>query len=62
LLETAIGIVGWIRDAHGRQKDLARVLDSHHRGLTNTKAIIQIAGVEEALRTATVGKKLADCL
>jgi hypothetical protein len=72
LLETSIRIVGRVRKANERQKELIRVLDNHDLELKNIKTIIQIVEDEDALQTAAVAaelvklreieKKLVECL
>jgi len=60
LLESAIGLVAQIREAHERQKELSAVLDRHTLELTKTKNTIQIIRDEEALQTAAVAGELVD--
>jgi hypothetical protein len=58
LLEAAIDIVGRICKAYEQQKDLARVLSSHHDELIDIKNIIQVVKDEEVLRTAAITSQL----
>ncbi|OBS23232.1 hypothetical protein FPOA_03785 [Fusarium poae] len=59
-VETAVGLLGRLRDAYERQTELSSVLDTYRRELNSTKNILQIVRDEEALQTAAVANELVE--
>jgi ethanolamine utilization protein EutP (predicted NTPase) len=58
LLESAILILGRLRKAFERQKELVAVLDKHDAELNNLKSLIQAVKDEKDLQTKAVGSEL----
>jgi hypothetical protein len=58
LLESAILIIGHLREAYKRQKDLVAVLEKHDLELQNLKSLIDTVRAEKELRTPAIGSEL----
>jgi hypothetical protein len=54
ILQTAFEIIGRIRDARDRQKDLPEVLDGHNKELASMLDIVKLIQSENALQTAAI--------
>ncbi|RGP69895.1 hypothetical protein FLONG3_7651 [Fusarium longipes] len=59
-VETAVSLIGRLRDAYDRQTELSSVLDTYRRELISTRDILQIVRDEDALQTAAVGNELVE--
>lgn len=60
LIETAVALLGRIRKAYSRQKELTALLANHISGLERINATIRLVRDEDTLQTATVTAELLD--
>ncbi|SCO48099.1 uncharacterized protein FFMR_09008 [Fusarium fujikuroi] len=59
-VETAISLLGRLRQAYDRQTELSTVFNTYNRELTSTQNIIKIVRDEQALQTVAVASELQE--